>query len=67
MIQAYLTDVDPADSNGVKWAKVGAWVKQACVNRGKLPGSGPYLTDILPTDSEGVKWAKLQRWFKVMS
>ena len=62
------TDINPSDTNGVKWVKLQAWLKQACENAGiHGDGSDPLLTDINTGDTEGVKWAKLQRWMKLLA
>ena len=62
-----LTNTDPSDSNGVKWAKLQLWVRQACDNAHIGYTLGGLLTNIDPTDSEGVKFAKLQRWLRVLA
>ena len=62
------TDINPSDTNGVKWTKLQAWLKQACDNAGiHGDGSDPLLRDIHPGDTEGVKWCKLQRWIRLLA
>ena len=63
-----LTDIQPGDYVGVKWAKLQAWVRQACVNAGvAIPTGDAYLTDITGGETEGLKWAKLGRWVQLLA
>lgn len=56
------------DTEGLKWQKLQAWVKQACINAGIVgDSSDPYLRDIYSDDSEGTKWCKLQRWIRLLA
>lgn len=63
------SDINASDTEGTKWVKLQAWVKQACINAGiAVTGlTDPLLSDINGGESEGIKWAKLQRWIKLLA
>lgn len=63
------SDINSSDTEGTKWAKLQAWVKQACINAGiSVTGlTDPLLSDINGGESEGIKWSKLQRWIRLLA
>ena len=56
--------IQPSDSQGIKWTKLQAWVRTACINAG-ISVTG--LSNISPGDSEGIKWAKLGAWMQALA
>ena len=55
----------PSDSEGTKWTKLGANIKEAVTASGiTIPAD---LTPINSCDSEGTKWYKLGRWLALIA
>jgi len=62
-----LAPIQAGNTEGVKWAKLQRWMRQAVDNAGISYTMSYPLTDIDPSDTEGVKWAKLGAWTQLLA
>ncbi len=64
----FLTPVAAGDNDFVKFAKLQAQARQACVNAGvTIPMGNPLLDDVRSGDSELQKFQKVNAWLSLLS
>lgn len=61
------TPIEPNNSDGVRFAKLQRFIRNAVDNAGIGYSTGGYLTDISLIDSEGVRFAKLGAWLTLLA